>query len=301
MDLKNWPYWIKGGALFSFLYILILIIGFVTPHSDLLQTFAPKLWGILFAAATTGGFTAFLYLSFVVYLILNIIPYFFIGSIFGLIYGKATYKKLTLIIYIPLTLLIFYTVNYINQNPDYSDYSFEDCNKQLNNLKRYFERDYCYKFVGIKESSVSICGKIQDIYLRDSCYQEIAEAVGDIKICDLISSTHLDIKNGCYLLANIKADGECSNIPDQDARDNCYLQKSGITKDPNICEKISNKAQYDICIGLIAKETLNLSLCDKITNAVGNQKEVCYYDIGKAKKDCNLIPDEGFRELCRTG
>jgi len=111
---------------------------------------------------------------------------------------------------------------------------------------------------------------------------------------------------GVYTLQSSSTDkmGECE-AKVSDHRDYCYYQLSLEVKDPQICERIGIPEKLDrladnyrdSCFSAIAKETKNLTLCNKI---LSYEKDACYSVVGSYQKNetvCDMI-EEFHKDYC---
>ncbi len=100
MFYKNWPYWLKGGVLLAILCLLLslllLIPSKIIDSSSLIENiiFLPQIFG--FYIAVIAGMVSFAEKAQFPYIFIttvNIIFYFIIGAIIGLIFEKIKNKK----------------------------------------------------------------------------------------------------------------------------------------------------------------------------------------------------------------
>jgi hypothetical protein len=94
MFYKNWPYWLKGGAIFSLLYLIAGLIIYFRCHTS--GGFGGTCLGlaILFLAISFPGLSILKFLGTsysqnpTLGIIFTAVSYFIIGTAIGLIYGK---------------------------------------------------------------------------------------------------------------------------------------------------------------------------------------------------------------------
>jgi len=85
----------------------------------------------------------------------------------------------------------------------------------------------------------------------------------------------------------------CAAVPD---KDHCYQYAAVEQGNPDVCDKIVRDAPRSKCFVMIARDTTNKTICERITPGEGTyDKEDCYQLIALETKDvayCNLISKE---------
>ena len=68
-------------------------------------------------------------------------------------------------------------------------------------------------------------------------------------------------------------------------KNQCYDLVAGQTADPSVCDKISGETEFshDSCLNDIAYETKDASICEESFNSA-SQKDRCYYLVNYEKK-----------------
>ena len=94
MNWKNLSYWLRGGIISFILFLILLILSFISPRSDMGNIFHWVLLGLGLPAYILARFIPLGFGPFSSFFVL-IIPYsFVIGAIIGWIVGKIKSKKL---------------------------------------------------------------------------------------------------------------------------------------------------------------------------------------------------------------
>ena len=100
--------------------------------------------------------------------------------------------------------------------------------------------------------SVNDCDKKRDSEERELCYLKVAEAQKDVSICEKINKDSIDYYGQCYYNVLIQLEGVnsliCEHVPASPARDNCYYWSSRNQNNVSICEKIQDAVTKSECI-----------------------------------------------------
>jgi len=88
MGWKNWPYWLRGGFIgFLIGLILVLIMFGITPEFNNYIIYP------MYILCQGGLECTFSLFGFVLSVIINLILFFIIGSLIGLVFGKIRSRK----------------------------------------------------------------------------------------------------------------------------------------------------------------------------------------------------------------
>lgn len=147
----------------------------------------------------------------------------------------------------------------------------------------------------------AFCDRIEgDTITQNQCYKEIAETVQNPDICNNIQ----DESDRNYCSAVTRSDSSlCANLSAYD-KDICYNSIAYNTKNPNLCDQISQQYNKENCYILLAKTMPDLSLCEKINldNKLSkDMKENCYYEYAKELKYptiCGKITKQYLKDDC---
>jgi len=90
MGWKNWPSWLKGGIIFSIIYIVLFLTLFKIDDFGIITfVFSPGLWLYgLYVLITGYGIGMDANLKYTLFVIISILCWFIIGVIIGWIVGK---------------------------------------------------------------------------------------------------------------------------------------------------------------------------------------------------------------------
>ncbi len=111
------------------------------------------------------------------------------------------------------------------------------CSKITNREKS----NICLKDIAVNNSNSELCKNINEDNLADECYSSIGVTTRDVNLCDKV--TNADKKINCYSTIGVAGNSVLT------------------------CEKIKSKTNpfaRDICIGKIAVNTKNLTLCSSL-------------------------------------
>jgi hypothetical protein len=112
---------------------------------------------------------------------------------------------------------------------------------------------------------------------KEECYFELAMITQDYSICEKMLSGHeVSVKAEEVFNEPFRAVGR--NV----GRENCFVRIAVTTKDYKVCERMKEFIEYksdtDQCFRLVAKETKNPSLCEKVI--LEPNKQQCLKDSG---------------------
>lgn len=112
MFWKNWPYWLKGGIIMNAIMAILIVLfyclerlGFISIDISFLVTFLSFIPGAFLISPFLGGWSCFNMdgpcsiivsnnIRTILIIVSNIIAYFIIGAVVGLIYGKIKNKNI---------------------------------------------------------------------------------------------------------------------------------------------------------------------------------------------------------------
>jgi hypothetical protein len=144
----------------------------------------------------------------------------------------------------------------------------------------------CYLDVGMASQDVAVCMRIEADY---SGKQKIRECLENISLTQLDPSV-------------------CSKIADVEFRDYyCYRTIAVAEGDVSVCGKITDLKRKGSCIGAVAVELEDVTLCDDIPTQFTGYSDIsqfrdCVTEVAKALKKkslCDRIQDKYARESCQ--
>lgn len=179
-----------------------------------------------------------------------------------------------------------------------SDRIMDNCESLTSN------RDTCFNSAAQKKKDPNLCEKISiqssdpKSDSKDNCYSNVAEALLKPELCAKIQKVSGDgSKNTCYLNIATKT----KNI------DLCNNLIGQYSIDINGAQVLVNK---DFCIQNVAMQTLDGSLCEKISLKVHNLNKIplnvstqtCYAFVGQNSKNATLCEKAGaLKSACLEG
>lgn len=158
---------------------------------------------------------------------------------------------------------------------------------RCNSIKISVLRFSCFVSIAQKKQDPLICSNIADAYGRYSCYTQVAKEKKDESVCNLIQNQ--DFKEECIFQTNKqkgnveicdKIKVEIGNIDDEYKKDFCYIDIAALSKDPGLCEKVSDESNRGSCYGMLANIAIddgNVKLCGMIKDE--ELKDYCYRDV----------------------
>jgi hypothetical protein len=135
---------------------------------------------------------------------------------------------------------------------------------------------------------------------NNQCLVQLGIKNQDVRICDLLNGEN---KDSCYLGvgANSKNPTICDKITDATYKNPCYQEVAISTLNSLLCKKISNtpNEEKDVCYTQVALKTENPSLCQQVDSST--TKDICYGNIANVKRDisiCNNVKNSDWKILC---
>ncbi|MCK5416512.1 hypothetical protein KAI92_03735 [Candidatus Parcubacteria bacterium] len=127
-----------------------------------------------------------------------------------------------------------------------------------NNISNNREMNLCIRFVAEDTNNHSICKTIDNFFFLSRCYEVTDESKLEVGTCEKFKDIE---KLECYIQAG-RTDLDPSmcenitgylyenlqNVEDLLNKDHCYFRIAQITKNVELCEKITNKGWYNDCI-----------------------------------------------------
>lgn len=144
------------------------------------------------------------------------------------------------------------------------------------------------------------CEKLTDSQEKAECYGRLFEKPKTLSTCEQIKD--LRIRDMCYaelIDEGLKESQLCQRITNQSQKDLCFSDLAHELKDDNLCLAMQNENLKSECLHDIAVMTDNTSICDKITQQY--YRDWCYLDLATILKDSNLcekIKDKSARDSC---
>ena len=147
----------------------------------------------------------------------------------------------------------------------------------------------CKLYVSDSKSDPSVCARLSDPVFRDLCYTSVATYLLSPKNCDNVKNICMDCVNPVHgkiisltTSPNPMDASTCEKLLDQDFINDCYQEIAEKRKDASICGKIKdlpedNNYFKEKCYNRIAVVTKNPSICNSITNEFGQRE--CVKDV----------------------
>ena len=184
------------------------------------------------------------------------------------------------------------------------------CEKTFDN----YEND-CYKEYALATSDDSACEKISDDSIKWECYSELGEKINSADLCLKIPAgkTTNDLKGNCLrnIALKTKTPELCLKIDfyySQEVliRDDCIKNFVAKVTNEKLCEVAYEKSLKNSCYENLAKNTLDLEFCSKITEtdkiAEKAEMDECYYYLGVQKNlldACSFISAKEKQLECK--
>ncbi len=191
------------------------------------------------------------------------------------------------------------------------DEEYEECADMPLSAGYYYDspRDECFYELAIKREDVSLCNKIlstdeYDTYNRGGCGATIAFLKGNATECEGLTTF---ASRDCYAeYAELTEDyTACLFISSRNARDDCLYQFIGyyiVPESWDICEEFDDEDYMYECYYEAAKETLDVSYCDKIQGeSYYYDRPSCYGQMAASNSDltiCGKLADKEDRNGC---
>ncbi|GEM_PF-1764028 len=249
--MKNQPTWLRGG-----LYALLL--GYVLLAIVLVSQFTPfGIWFISDGSVLISFFELahFFGGGWLTTFITGTILLFIIGVIIGLTVRNPRYRKLAIVAWI-LILIIVLGISVNRQRyPYYDNYTLEQCHALTNAWYKsaHASKERCFQVVAEQQQNVSICDNFPSGDQRDFCIEKIAQEKKDSSLCALMTGIR---KENCYSWFD-----QCEKVSDVSRRDGCYEHVSINQYKENLCAKISTEHGRDICYRNVAPHRNDQGLC----------------------------------------
>ena len=146
------------------------------------------------------------------------------------------------------------------------------------------------------------------------CFKKILESKSDPRICNEFKNEHDAVLCVGYLyqwgwLKPGDFDSEmCGAISRISVRDECYYWIGRFGTDINVCNKVVNSEKKSACLGSIAFNLDDVSLCNSVPVEIGNGQShltdshrKCIYNFFQGEDvvaDCSSLDNERLRDLC---
>ena len=145
----------------------------------------------------------------------------------------------------------------------------EEVCEEINNNEKL--KASCFADVGIASGNESLCAKKGlSAWEKKNCYTKIAENKKDETICDNLENERE--KAECYKFVGVVAESIeiCNKIPKSQAiqRTRCINGIAQTKKSIDICTEHGDDDNEETCIRIVAQETNNASLCEKLLIAI---------------------------------
>ena len=132
------------------------------------------------------------------------------------------------------------------------------------------------------------CSKIKHDSTRDSCVAELAFEKDDMAVCDLIQGSKT--RSFCKEKFAVKTNNHelCYELEDIYWRDNCHFHLGIANENDDWCGLVTNTNQRAECYSKLALNTLDYKLC----RWAGDKRNSCYLTIAKETKNlsvCNKL------------
>lgn len=159
------------------------------------------------------------------------------------------------------------------------------------------DKDMCLVDYAEQHKDPKICETINSEIYKDECHHDVAVLTNDIELCKkIVGKLGYSIINLCFktIAVNLTDETICEYLIEKknytSAKDGCYLDIAGLTKDKTICEKIINENWRKDCI-----RDIRFPECEG--------KDYCFRGYAKQYEDtsiCEFIESEFSREMCKN-
>jgi hypothetical protein len=290
--------WLIGGVCAGFICLILAFVLFIFQDETYFPTLFPILTFAIFNLAFRGTSPSVTTQIFIMIagIRMQLLMYFGIGTIIGLIFQKAKnrYIKFGIVVLGILVIPGVMTKTYFAEQEWYNTtfhvgLTFEDCDKKLTMP----DIANCYGDVYDKyPPSVEVCEKMMkgdiDYY---GCSSYVGEKSGNIDLCKKLT----DPQGVDSCIASIprfsKNDLACGYLKNESSRDTCFYRAAVISKEYRYCEKMSsNKVS-----ATTAKTDCILSIAmDKVFDCTDNSSEKysCMKDI------CDSLSEKKAHSNC---
>ncbi len=305
---------------------VLAITLFILQDETFFTVLFPFLTYAIFSLAMGGTIPSIVKVVLVMGLgiIAQLLMYFAIGSVIGIIYQKVKnkYLKASIIIFALLILPAAMAKIYYDEQQWYNQtfhvgLTFQDCDKE----KSPYDIANCYGDVYEKfPPSIEACEKMTESdndYYR--CASYVGEKSGNVDLCKKLS----DPEGVDSCIASIprfsKNDSSCNQIRNERNRDFCFYNAGIASNEARYCEKITNNypsptSTNTDCIFTIAmnnvfsclenneKGSCMKSACSALDNDEKAQSN-CYLNVASQLNDesfCDFIATTSNQQRCRS-
>ncbi len=163
-----------------------------------------------------------------------------------------------------------------------------------------YQKDVCYWDIAKKSKDDSLCQKVVDPINKRKCLYDLAIAKNRVGICDEIAKTDPGIANNCYAeLAKKNADPSFCRKMTLYSED-CIADAAYAANDEKVCYKIEEYRLRNRCVGNVAAQKKDASLCDYMYNDMGARDD-CLFKVAIAAGKpelCNQIQTGSLKNAC---